>query len=693
MKKTSVICVLACSLLWSCSKEGKRTSALPRAPSTDALWALAPENTKLGVVAAGGTGELLLAAFAEIERSMASLPAGSQELEEAFAEARRELPPQVFDAGARKQMGIDLGRGAALFMVDEDEPVAVLPVVDREAFRKAVGGQSETQDGMSVDRIEEMVCSDVAGHYVCARSAAWLAKVGKSDAMARRVAARPASLRGHIEVAVSAEPLLQGAEALSQLLGAPRGLDAAMLIERGAFTVRAHLETTPAHPMIRAAVEVPDTLAKSVAKQKPAGMWRFRVPLAQLVPAEQAMGALAPLAAAGNIDVKRDVLDNLTGELVLYALPGDGLNLQLELGVRDGKRLQPLVAALCDLGKKNVPPIVPIDMKGDRCTASVDPSALGPLMGDVPFQGTISAAVYTTGSSMGASVSMASLGKTESQGMNKVGSDLMTGGWNLALWGYGSLVRALEPRLLDLLRAQEGASEAMAGLWIMAQLSELGMGIGVRNDGVHALFRVSTQWANPDAVVREYQGLVGKLVSGDASAMGQITALAEKSKDTELGRSYKAGVGGFMASVSSVGIVTAISIPAFVKYQRKARSTEARMNLRKLFDGARMHYMETSRFPGPSTAPTPATCCDQGDKCAPDASRWANPPWTALQFSLDDAHDYSYQYEVIDESREFVVRALGDLDCDGSFSTFEMRGVVEDGSVTSGELMVTDEIE
>ena len=58
----------------------------------------------------------------------------------------------------------------------------------------------------------------------------------------------------------------------------------------------------------------------------------------------------------------------------------------------------------------------------------------------------------------------------------------------------------------------------------------------------------------------------------------------------------------------------------------------------------------------------------------PDASLWAVEPWVSLQFSVDDPHYYSYQYEVAADGKSFTVRALGDLDCDGQYSTFEMTG-------------------
>jgi hypothetical protein len=71
----------------------------------------------------------------------------------------------------------------------------------------------------------------------------------------------------------------------------------------------------------------------------------------------------------------------------------------------------------------------------------------------------------------------------------------------------------------------------------------------------------------------------------------------------------------------------------------------------------------------------------QGGQCATDATLWNHPTWQALNFSIDDPHYYSYEYEVVDGGEGYVVRAIGDLDCDGVVSTFELMGGVMDGSL------------
>jgi hypothetical protein len=141
----------------------------------------------------------------------------------------------------------------------------------------------------------------------------------------------------------------------------------------------------------------------------------------------------------------------------------------------------------------------------------------------------------------------------------------------------------------------------------------------------------------------------------------------------------------------------------------KHQTSEAKFFLKKMYDGARAYYMESSmgggltpipsQFPAPSQGPTPAlgACCEQKGRCAPQATSWTSETWTALMFSVDDPHSYSYSYETNDEFTSFTVRANGDLDCDGTYSTFEMYGLIDennpDGPAGDAKLNVVNELE
>jgi hypothetical protein len=153
---------------------------------------------------------------------------------------------------------------------------------------------------------------------------------------------------------------------------------------------------------------------------------------------------------------------------------------------------------------------------------------------------------------------------------------------------------------------------------------------------------------------------------------------------------------GLVAAVFVIlPILAAVAIPAFMRYLQLAQTSEAEQFIKRMSDGARAYYHSPTQpdltpvpkqFPSESVGPTPpvGTCCANGGTCLADSSLWGHPTWQALNFSIEDPHRYSYQYEVIDGGKGFVARAIGDLDCDGVFSTFEVTGqVAGDGSVQS----------
>lgn len=165
-----------------------------------------------------------------------------------------------------------------------------------------------------------------------------------------------------------------------------------------------------------------------------------------------------------------------------------------------------------------------------------------------------------------------------------------------------------------------------------------------------------------------------------------------------------------MIVVAIIGILASIAIPAFMKYIRRAKTTEAVMNLRKLFDSSVAYYEQDHvrrgglpvppQFPGANQAlgPSPGRnpCCGMpGDKCppaghpeAPNPNAWVAPHWQALNFSVDDPHYYWYQYISRDTGPDarFTARAQGNLNCNFTFSIFERVGGVnpDTGGVMGG---------
>ena len=159
-----------------------------------------------------------------------------------------------------------------------------------------------------------------------------------------------------------------------------------------------------------------------------------------------------------------------------------------------------------------------------------------------------------------------------------------------------------------------------------------------------------------------------------------------------------------MIVVAIIGILAAVAVPAFMKYIRRSKTTEALMNIRKLFDSQITYYeSEHATSDGSILAkqfthnvpytPTTKCCTNPGEKCAPSPSIWndTHGVWAALNFSVDDPHYYQYKTGGVPE--EFGAGAVGDLDCDDIFATFARTGrILADLSVSanSGVMMIND---
>src|SRR5215471_4042301 len=148
-----------------------------------------------------------------------------------------------------------------------------------------------------------------------------------------------------------------------------------------------------------------------------------------------------------------------------------------------------------------------------------------------------------------------------------------------------------------------------------------------------------------------------------------------------------------MVAVAIIGVLASVAVPSFMKNAKSARSTEARIQLEKIYTASRTYILEIQHRPGATdTLPTQfpeteaitpaASCCASlSQKCTATPSDWnSSPTWKALMFSMDSPHYYRYAYVSTGSAApgpgsNFRAQAFGDLDCNGRSSTFELYGL------------------
>jgi type IV pilus assembly protein PilA len=194
-------------------------------------------------------------------------------------------------------------------------------------------------------------------------------------------------------------------------------------------------------------------------------------------------------------------------------------------------------------------------------------------------------------------------------------------------------------------------------------------------------------------------------------AYHQVRKLFKEVEPKQVGRELvseyqlpKTAGGDAMTITAFTGILAAVAIPAFMKYIRHSKTSEASVHVHRGYSAAASYAAEHAgqgkRFAFPaSTGWTPAApCCGHpGGKCAPDASAWTGPTWRALEFSVDEPHYYQYRFtsEGKGAAARFTIEARGDLNCDGVYSSYKMEGEVDGrGDVRSRRgLEITNDLE
>ncbi len=550
---------------------------LPDMTKTNDLWSLAPKATVLGVVAAPGSAARLHSMMTSVLATTEARPLGVKLLQELRSEAKAE-PVNILDADSIAKAGIDLSGGAALFMVGKKQGYMVLPVSDRAAFRKLAEGKLETVDGLEVDRLDDdLVCAPKNDRYLCASSVVLLKDFGsKADGeLAKSVAALPATYRGEVEVVMDVVGMKKvdadfDTDFDGQLSDPKLGI-AALRFGNGAVTARMWFQVK-ALDKVAAAVAVSNTLSKSVAESRPSGLISARFPV------DSIMADIPSGKKLAGLDMKADVVGNLTGEFAAFAPQSDSMWGRIAVGLKDSAPFKTLLNMGCGMAPAAGIPGIKVTPGDGKCEALIDVSKLplpDPAIGKL-FAEPVSITAEVKANRFELTIGKAS--KIKKNSVSALGQELMNKSWNFSLWAEG-LALASGPdipwgNLPGVL--PETIEGIQLAVWMLAHVYEVGMAGAIRDDGIHGVFHVATYAGDPPEAYAAYEAAVTNVLSS-GKQLEEFAAIKKKWPDSMAGHGGSSAGGLMLSGIS--GVLAAVAIPAFTKYIDRSKQAQKLMEM------------------------------------------------------------------------------------------------------------------
>ncbi len=149
-----------------------------------------------------------------------------------------------------------------------------------------------------------------------------------------------------------------------------------------------------------------------------------------------------------------------------------------------------------------------------------------------------------------------------------------------------------------------------------------------------------------------------------------------------------------MIVVVILGILAAVAIPAFTRYVKRSKTSEAQGNIAKVYQGQLTYFQANLERGGTSYVNAGAlpTTSPSANKYAANVALWSgNGQWTLLSFSLDSGH--YYQYSSPGSATGYTALAIGNLDGDPNYSTFSRAGILNSGETQGTIVNITNELD
>lgn len=532
-----LVCALACSKKDdkaggdAGAKAAGGTLPVPQAPAppkpkyadTTSLWAMAPANSTWGIVVGDGVLPRLVDAANGLQKDLQGKPWAKKVLDE-VDQVRKEAPFDFLDAKAWGTVGADPQKGLAIFFgSDNDDPIiVVVPVTNREAFRKALGLTAEKVGDREYDgKGEKGRCTEAAGRYVCGESAAVVdaALKAPNGPLAAAVKALPAEARGDFEyyADVSKSPVLQKGIAQSPF-AKTAAAGGSLRLEPDGATVRLWGKGDYAEiaKLWGGQAPPPELDGMTAGAQT---LIRWKVDPSTLT---AQMPATMP---AGDTDVRADLVDQLTGDFELVTAGKALVGGAFIAKVKDAARVKKAVAAAC-AELKQMPMVANQKVDENGCAGDIDLTKEQP---DLPV---VRVGVTLAGSALAVTLGDVSTGTLKGSVSGDLISaeakEILSGAQTVALWSRSIDVdvSGLPKKLAQVLAENDQASQIItASNWFGSQVAEAALGVNVTPTGGQILARIVTFAADPPDARAAYLAALDKRGAGDAA--GYAAAMAE----------------------------------------------------------------------------------------------------------------------------------------------------------------------
>ena len=152
-----------------------------------------------------------------------------------------------------------------------------------------------------------------------------------------------------------------------------------------------------------------------------------------------------------------------------------------------------------------------------------------------------------------------------------------------------------------------------------------------------------------------------------------------------------------MIVVVILGILAAVAIPAFSRYVKRSKTSEAIENINGIYNGELTYYNRSPElFNNPAAQFMGTTAQPSGTAgTAKRTGTWTGTDWTAIGYASDKAMYYTYQATTggTGSAAAATITANGNLDGDSTSATFIRTISVSGAEVAGSAVAITNEIE